>query len=145
MVTDMSSCRSREIGNGSTGGRRHEFMAKRFKSHNYNTMQGHAKGPGASGPQRIDDLLSGLLARQGYAQLQQSAEIESAWCQAAGAELAALSRPAHVRRGVLEVIVQNSAALQELMFQKSAILEKLTQADSGLRIEDLRFRVGAIK
>ena len=50
----------------------------------------------------------------------------------------------NVRRGVLEVIVGNSAALQELTFQKKHLLDKIAAALPDQKIRDVRFRIGVV-
>ena len=104
----------------------------------------HGKASRVSGPQRIDRVLTGLLARRGYAQQQWAVEVGSAWRDAAGAELAAMTRPGRLRGGVLEIIVQNSSVLQELMFEKASLLEKLVRNFPDQPIRDVRFRIGVV-
>ena len=95
-------------------------------------------------PKRMADILSRLIARKGYGRLQSTAVFEEAWKTAVGELLAGQSRPGSVRRGTLEVIVQNSAVAQELQFNKQQVLGKLKKLVSDYVIHDIRFRVGAI-
>ena len=95
-------------------------------------------------PKRMADILSRLIARKGYGRLQSTAIFEDAWRTAVGQLLAGQSRPGSVRRGTLEVIVQNSAVAQELQFNKQQVLGKLKKLVSDYVIHDIRFRVGAI-
>ena len=99
--------------------------------------------PGMSGPKKIGDVVAGLLARKGYARVQSASAFETAWKEAAG-KLAEHSRPGNVNRGVLEVMVRNSAALQELTFQKKKLLTRLQAQLPDEKITSLRFRVGSI-
>lgn len=96
-------------------------------------------------PQPIADVLAQLLARRGYARQSAAASCEAAWKEAVGNSLAKATRPGNIRRGALEVFVANSTLLQELVFQKTQLLDRLRQLlpDEGIR--DLRFRVGAIE
>lgn len=96
------------------------------------------------GPQKIADAISGLLARRGYAQTKSIAEYAQAWQQAAGPALGQHTRAGSIRRGVLEVVVRNSAVLQELTFRKKQLLKQLTELVPAQKIRDLRFRVGGI-
>ncbi len=96
-------------------------------------------------PQRIADTLSSLMARRGYAHLEESRQRDDAWEDAVGPGMASHSRLGHIRRGVAEVTVSNSAVLQELTFQKQELLQKIVAALPGQRIRDLRFRVGAVR
>jgi len=95
-------------------------------------------------PVRISEVVSRLLARRGYAQVQQGAECEQAWKQIAGAQLAENSRVGRLQRGVLEIAVQNSATLQELTFRKRKLLKQLQELIGAGQVRDLRFRVGEI-
>jgi predicted nucleic acid-binding Zn ribbon protein len=95
-------------------------------------------------PKPMRDVLSQLLAKRGYAQVQTAAGCTAAWQQAVGEKLAADTRPGNVRRGILEVLVRNSASVQELSFLKTKIVKTLTILIPEQRIRDVRFRVGAI-
>jgi predicted nucleic acid-binding Zn ribbon protein len=95
-------------------------------------------------PKRIGEVVSGLLARNGYAHAAAHQQCAAAWQEAVGEKLAADSRVGNLRGGVLEVVVRNSIVLQELTFQKRQVTEKLTILLPELRLRGLRFRVGAI-
>jgi predicted nucleic acid-binding Zn ribbon protein len=98
----------------------------------------------AKHPQPIANVLAELLARRGYAQVQNVERLARAWAAAAGT-LAARTRAGQVRRGVLEVWCSSSTLVQELGFQKLTILEKLAESAPDEKIRDLRFKVGAIR
>lgn len=95
-------------------------------------------------PKSMGNVLSQLLAKRGYAQVQTAASCEAAWRQAVGDKIAASTRSGNVRRGVLEVVVRNSAVLQELAFVKAGVVKKLAQLIPEHQIRDVRFRVGSI-
>jgi predicted nucleic acid-binding Zn ribbon protein len=97
-----------------------------------------------SKPKAIGNILSELLARRGYARVQAGGQCAEAWKEAAGASLASASRAGQVRRGVLEVLVQNSTLVQELSFEKIRLLSKLAELVPDENIRDLKFRVGPI-
>ena len=97
------------------------------------------------GPQRIADILAQLMARRGFARVQGAEAYQSAWNEAAGPLAAQYSRVGQLKRGSLEVVVTNSALIQEFNFQKSAILGVLNRLLPDHNIKDLRFRLGAIK
>src|SRR5947209_2764701 len=102
------------------------------------------KPTGRGRPQKMGDVLAELMARRGYAREQATANYDAAWRQAAGELLARHTRVGVVRRGALEVTVANSVLLQELTFQKQAILGQLSRLLPDERIDKLRFRVGPI-
>ncbi|MES1213077.1 MAG: DUF721 domain-containing protein [Singulisphaera sp.] len=93
-------------------------------------------------PRKISDVLADLMARRGYAREQSAADLAEAWQQAAGELVARNSRVGLIRQGRLEVTVAHSALVQELTFQKAAILAHLQKTVPQERIADLRFRVG---
>jgi len=95
-------------------------------------------------PRQVREVMSQLLAKRGYAQVQTAATCESAWREAVGEKLAGDTRPGHIRRGVLEVLVRNSVALQELSFVKSKVVRTLKQLIPEQQIRDVKFRVGAL-
>ncbi len=93
--------------------------------------------------QRVGDVVNQLMARRGYGQIVGSEQIRDAWDQIAG-PIASHSVPGNVKRGVLEIIVRNSAVMQELTFRKRQLIDDLTKRFSEQSINDLRFRVGTI-
>ena len=74
-----------------------------------------------------------------------AAQYQDIWAAVAGLEWAAHSRPACLRRGILEVTVRNSTVLHELSFRK----QEYARAEFGAKLPehtvgDIRFRVGQI-
>ena len=96
-------------------------------------------------PQKAADIVAQLMARRGYGKLQTSAVTAEAWKAAAGKKFATQTRPGELKRGKLEILVRNSAVLQELTFLKKKILKKLLAAMPDAKISDLKFRVGSIE
>ena len=93
------------------------------------------------GPKRIDGILSDLMTRRGYARVFSNNELLEAWAQAVPDRLGELTCPGKLSRGLLEVEVENSTALQELAFSKQKIINDLNQHLDGQRVRDIRFRV----
>lgn len=103
-----------------------------------------ARYQGRREPQRIADVMAGLMARKGYGRIEGTEQTRLAWATAAGEKLSAQTRPGNVRRGVLEIFVRNSTALQELNFQRKQILQRFQKLLPELKVRDLRLRIGAI-
>ena len=99
----------------------------------------------ARGPQAIGNVLSELMARRGYARVQSAAAYDAAWREAAGPLAAEYTRVGQLRRGTLEVVVANSTLVQELGFQKHALLKSLAELLPDEGITGLRFRVGNVE
>ena len=96
------------------------------------------------GPIAVGDVLSNLLARRGYTAQQAADQCYEAWCLAVGDQLARDTHVGRVRDGVLEVFARSSPVVQELTFQKTQIINKLTKIIPGQSIRDIRIRVGGI-
>jgi predicted nucleic acid-binding Zn ribbon protein len=95
-------------------------------------------------PQPIGNILAELMARRGYARVQSGGACGEAWRAAAGAQLAAATRATQVRRGVLEVWVENSTLMQEIGFRKLELIGRLAELLPDENIRDLKLRVGPI-
>ncbi len=100
------------------------------------------------GPEKLSEILADLIIRRGYARQLESSRFQQAWNTVVENRLANHSCPGNLRRGVLEVSVENSIVMQELTFQKNQILKKLNQEmeneNRSPTIHDIRFRIGAI-
>jgi predicted nucleic acid-binding Zn ribbon protein len=95
------------------------------------------------GPETLKEILSRLFTSRGWGRRQGRLHLEKAWAQAVGTEQALHTRVAGLRRGILEVEVNNGILLQELaQFHKRRLLEVLRPLLPGDTITDLRFRAG---
>ena len=91
---------------------------------------------------RAGDLLKSVVKDCGLDQLGQVERLGELWRTLVGEQTASKSRIASFRGGVLMVEVANSGLGQELsVYLKRDLLKKL-RAESGLKITDLRCRVG---
>jgi hypothetical protein len=95
-------------------------------------------------PKKIADVVAQLITQRGYGRVGANEQLAEAWCAAAGAPLGTASRVGQLRRGQLEVWVNNSTAMQEFTFQKQRILVELQREMPDAKIRSLRFRVGQI-
>jgi predicted nucleic acid-binding Zn ribbon protein len=64
------------------------------------------------GPQRLGEVLAQLFTARGWGRRQGRLHLEKAWAEAVGPEHAAHTRAGAIRRGVLEVVVDNAVLLQ---------------------------------
>lgn len=98
------------------------------------------------GPERLGDIVARLFIARGWGRRQERLQLEEAWTEAVGPSTAPHTRLAGIRRGVLEVAVNNGVLLQELAhYQKRRLLDDLRARLPGRAITDLRFRAGAWK
>ena len=104
------------------------------------------RDPDSRGPEPLGDILGRLFTARGWGRRQGRLHLEKVWAEAAGPDVAAHTRPGNLRRGVLEVIVDNAALLQELAhYHKRRLLEQLRGRLSGTPLTDLRFRAGVLE
>lgn len=98
------------------------------------------------GPVALKEALSQLFTARGWGRLQERLQLEQAWAEAAGPEIARQTSVNGLRRGVLEVVVGNAILLQELShFHKRRVLEHLRRLLPGAALNDVRFRAGPVK
>jgi predicted nucleic acid-binding Zn ribbon protein len=95
------------------------------------------------GPELLKEVLSRLFAARGWGRRQGRLHLEDAWAAAAGPEIVKHTRVLQLRRGVLEVEVDNGVLLQELAhYHKRRLLEQLRGRLPGTTVHDLRLRAG---
>lgn len=92
----------------------------------------------------IGSMVRRLIESSGYAETQSAALLQDQWEKTVGETLAKLSRPGGLSKGVLLVVVANSATMQELHFRKKQVLADLRSHAHGSKITDLKIRVGPI-
>jgi predicted nucleic acid-binding Zn ribbon protein len=101
--------------------------------------------PRRNGFQRLDVkgcLRAWEMHRAGRAR---GATIHDRWASAAGPDAAAHSRPRSIRNGVLRVVVDTSALLQELAaFRKPELISRLNADNATPAVIDIRFEIGKV-
>jgi predicted nucleic acid-binding Zn ribbon protein len=90
----------------------------------------------------IGSVVRRLMNSSGYGETKAAEQLQECWQRAVGAELARLSRPGNVSRGILLVNVANSAVMQEIHFRKKRVLAALRSEAVGMKsITDIRIRI----
>ena len=95
-------------------------------------------------PKTASHLVNQLLSRHGIAQQQNANELQSAWDNVVGPKWNQLTRPAILKRGVLEIVVANSLVNQQLTFEKQKLIKSMQKLMPEMKLKDLRFRVGNV-
>jgi predicted nucleic acid-binding Zn ribbon protein len=94
-------------------------------------------------PEQLGNILGRLFAARGWGRQQDRLRLEETWAETVGSSLAGHTRVGGLRKGTLEIIVDNPILLQELAhYQKRRLLEQLRQRLPDVSIHDLRFRAG---
>ena len=92
-------------------------------------------------PKNTADLLGQLMARKGYSQIESQDELGQQWQILVGETYASKTRVGVLRSGVLEVLVDSSAARQQLEFEKRKLVKQLQVKLPQNKIKDIRFKV----
>jgi predicted nucleic acid-binding Zn ribbon protein len=104
------------------------------------------RDPPPQGPERIGDVLGRLFISHGWGRRQGRLHMERAWAEVVGPVHAGHTRIGALRRGVLEVVVDNAVLLQELAhYHKRRLLEALRKQLPNTPLSDLRFRAGVLE
>jgi len=72
------------------------------------------------GPEGLGEILSRLFTARGWGRRQDRLNLERAWAESVGPDHAAHTRPGALRRGTLEVVVDNAVLLQDWPTSTSA-------------------------
>ena len=97
-------------------------------------------------PELLKEILGRLFTARGWGRRQERLHIEQAWEEAVGPEMAPHTRVLGIKRGILEVEVDNAVLLQELAhFHKRPVLEKMRKRLPETPLNDLRLRAGSGK
>jgi predicted nucleic acid-binding Zn ribbon protein len=91
--------------------------------------------------EHIGKSIRRLMTRSGIGQTQAAAEIESAWQSVASKQLASVSRPGNLNRGTLQILMQDSSAMQEFQMCKRQLLVELQRMLPHANIKDLKGRL----
>ena len=107
-------------------------------------MAKRSPNPGKNGEASLNDILPGILSKLGIGRQRKDDDFAACWKEMA-ADLAAQTRFNGIRRGVVEILAQNSLIIQELSYRKDAFLETMRQRYPDASIKDLRFRIGLLE
>lgn len=93
-------------------------------------------------PQPLSFALAELIALRGFARVRSDDELQTAWKQVAGEELAGQTRPLQVARGVLNIAVSSAPLLNELAsFRSPELLQQMQRQYPHLKVKSLKFRL----
>ena len=98
----------------------------------------------ARSPKAVGPVIAQVIAKRGYAATRGSEALAEAWAAAVGEPLAAHTRAAGLRRGVLEVMVANSTMLQEINFDRPRLLKAVQASLPDTKIKSLKLKIGRV-
>ena len=92
--------------------------------------------------EKIGNIISQLMGQRRYAKRSRQGPIFDRWSEIVGDTLAGKCRPVGVRKNVLIVNVADSVWMQELQFQKMAILNRIWEIVEKDDVTDIRWIIG---
>jgi hypothetical protein len=92
--------------------------------------------------EKIGNIISQIMGQSRYAKRSRQGPIFDRWSEIVGEPLADKCRPVAVRKNVLIVNVADSVWMQELQFQKLAILERIWEKVEKDAVTDIRWIIG---
>ncbi len=96
-------------------------------------------GPKGEGPDRVGDLLGGLLRKWGVdREVARQGALER-WPQVVGDRISAVTTPRSVASGILFVEVRSSAWMNELNLMRHDLLRRLNAGEEEGRVERIVF------
>lgn len=91
-------------------------------------------------PSQLRDVLTRLIRRKGLVETSAADQLNVVWNQIVGDEIGRRSSARKIRGGVLEVVVTNTVALEQLRgYLNQSILEKLQSVLPESNIRSIRY------
>ncbi len=95
---------------------------------------------GLSSPSSLKNALTRLIRRKGLVNRNAAEALNAEWHRIVGPDIARRSRAGRIRDGVLEVLVTNSAAMEELRsYLHESVLEQLQSSLPESNIRSIRY------
>lgn len=95
-------------------------------------------------PQQLGGILANFLKKSGLREKLRSSEIYDCWPEIVGAEASKHSRVVGITNCVLHIEVDSAPWLQVLSsFRKKELLEGIRQRVTAVRVNDIKFKIGA--
>ena len=94
------------------------------------------------GLENIGDILKRVTRKLGIDAKMREQTVFSVWDETVGKQIARHARPAHIRKGRLTVLVENSGYIQEYSFLKKELQKKLNAMTDKDVIKEIIFRIG---
>ena len=104
-------------------------------------MTPHAKENKKRNVQSIGALVNQLISRRGYAQVAATDQFHGVIMGVTGNELGKDITVGKLNRCVLKVFAKDSVTIQELTFQKRAIMKRIAKEIPDAKVKDIRFAV----
>ena len=93
------------------------------------------------GVAKIGDVLPQLIVRYGLHRRRNLEQVEDAWRQAVGEQIAAVTQVVKLHRGTLTIKVPHNMYMQELSFRHTELIDTLTVLLKNEKIKKIRFEV----
>jgi len=102
-------------------------------------VKGAGEGKGGKEPEKVGEVLGGVLRRLGLRDSVLRAEVVEEWDNLVGEAIARVTRAQGIRGATLIVEVRSSSWLMELNLMRQEILRRLNEGRREARIEKIVF------
>ncbi len=93
-------------------------------------------------PTPLSTVISELIQKKGLARVQGNVQLVGIWKSVVGEKVSSRTKVLGLKRGVLEVGVDNAALMNELAsFRKAGFLRTFQKEHSEHKINDIRFKL----
>ncbi len=92
----------------------------------------------------VSEIIPRVIKSIGLKKKADEIQVMLDWDSIVGSLIAEKTKPAGVRRGVLKVLVESSAWMNELQLMKPEIIAKIERRFGRNKIKDIRFCLGKI-
>jgi hypothetical protein len=95
------------------------------------------------GPESLKEILARVFTLRGWGRRSARLHLERAWAEAVATNHREQTRVLCLKRGIMEVEVNDAVLMQELSsFHRRKLLEKLKKSLPNEHVRDLKFRAG---
>ena len=97
--------------------------------------------PEERGVEPLKEVLSRVMIARGWGKVSAQARVEAAWKTAVGPDWSSVTQALALKKGILEVRVNDALTHQHLIMIKAKLLRTL-QEQLGPQLKDIKMRVG---
>lgn len=95
--------------------------------------------------QKVSDVLSTIMKDYGLVAKTREYRILKTWNAIVGNKISSHTHPLRIIRGVLTVIVDSPAWMQQLTFYKEDLINRISSEVGKSMVSDIRFKVGKVE
>lgn len=92
----------------------------------------------------VSEIIPRVIKSMGLKKKAEQVQVMLDWNEIVSSPISEKTKPVEVKRGVLKVLVESSAWMNELQLMKAELIEKIEHRFGKNKIRDIRFCLGRI-